>query len=89
MRRAAVDIDAEAHALANDLARGGHPGARDEIHDAIAGGATGTEILVRLSGVLYELGKRRRIPERPLRRRARRLRRRINYVLRASLRGTR
>ena len=76
----AADIGPESEELAADLSDAGHRPAAEEIRDAIAGGATSTEILTRLGAALQDLQRSREIDFR-LKRRARELRREIDRTL--------
>jgi len=69
-------------ALAEDCTCAGHPEVAEAIDHAIAGGATGTEILHRLHVALGELVRSRAIRDRRLKRRARSIRRAIARQLR-------
>ena len=75
------DIHSDAVELETDLRRRGDQRSADRIDVAIAGGATGTESLVRLGTELRRLGKRRSGLDRDLRKRARRIARAIDAQL--------
>ena len=70
----AHDYDADARALADELRRTGYPTWADQLTDVIVGGATGSEIMMRLRWTLDQLTASEPALPAALLRRARRLR---------------
>jgi hypothetical protein len=77
-----LDVSTEAEALMATLRERGAAASAEKLDHAIIGGATGTEILVRLHEALGDLLSAGELPDRETRRRARDLRRVITMRLR-------
>ncbi len=78
-----ADIHGDAGELIEDLTSRGHAAEAERLNVAIAGGATGTEILFRLRAELSSMCRRSSGLERDLRRRARKLTRAIDRQLKS------